>query len=52
MRSRRQQQKKRKDILGIIGIIAIFTLGGGGYYLIDLNIDDLESDNNKNNILC
>ncbi|MDB9700941.1 hypothetical protein OAB24_04025 [Gammaproteobacteria bacterium] len=44
MRSRRQQQKKRKDFLGIIGIIAIFALGGGGYYLLDSNSDALDPD--------
>jgi len=34
MRSRRQQQKRRKDILGIIGITSILALGGGGYYFL------------------
>lgn len=45
MRSRRQQQKRRKDILGIIGIISILAFGGGGYYFFSSNSDPLDDNN-------
>jgi len=45
MRSRRQQQKRRKDILGIIGITSILALGGGGYYFFSSNSDPLDANN-------
>ncbi|MDA8608338.1 hypothetical protein N9L56_06740 [Gammaproteobacteria bacterium] len=45
MRSRRQQQKRRKDILGIIGITSILALGGGGYYFFSSNSDPLDTNN-------
>ena len=46
MRSRRQQQKRRKDILGIIGITSILALGGGGYYFFSSNSDPIDSTTN------
>ena len=45
MRSRRQQQKRRKDILGIIGITSILAFGGGGYYFFSSNSDPLDANN-------
>ena len=45
MRSRRQQQKRRKDILGIIGISSILAFGGGGYYFFSSNSDPLDANN-------
>jgi len=45
MRSHRQQQKRRKDILGIIGMISILAFGGGGYYFFSSNSDPLDANN-------
>ena len=45
MRSRRQQQKRKKDIFAIIGITALFTLAGGGYYLFNSYSDPLDANN-------
>ena len=46
MKSRRQQQKRRKDILGIIGITSILALGGGGYYFVSSNSDPIDPNTN------
>ena len=45
MRSHRQRQKRRKDILGIIGMVSILAFGGGGYYFFSSNSNPLDANN-------
>ena len=42
IQSVRQRQKKQKDLMGIIGIIALLVLGGGGYYFVQSSNDPLD----------
>lgn len=42
IQSARQRRKKRQDLMGIIGIVAILVMGGGGYYFLQSNNDPLD----------
>lgn len=42
MKSVRRRRQKRKEIFGMIGIIAIFIIAGTGYYFIQSNTDALD----------
>ena len=42
IQSARQRRKKRQDLMGIIGIIALFIIFGGGYYFLQSTNDPLD----------
>ena len=44
IQSVRDQQKKRKDLMGVVGILAIVLLVGGGFYWLNSTSDPLDEN--------
>tara|TARA_B100000900_G_scaffold413167_2_gene436602 strand:- start:1735 stop:2601 length:867 start_codon:yes stop_codon:yes gene_type:complete len=42
IQSARQRRKKRQDLMGIVGIIALFVIFGGGFYFLQSTNDPLD----------
>lgn len=42
IQSARQRRKKRQDLMGIVGIVALLVLGGGGYYFLQSTYDPVD----------
>lgn len=42
IQSARQRQKRRQDLMGIVGIITLLVIGGGGFYLLQSINDPLD----------
>tara|TARA_B100000989_G_scaffold3526_1_gene2456 strand:+ start:3530 stop:4396 length:867 start_codon:yes stop_codon:yes gene_type:complete len=42
IQSARQRRKKRQDLMGLVGIVALLVLGGGGYYFLQSTYDPVD----------